>query len=52
VFASATLALWMVAAIAVAVGQRAAHLLSADVIRRVAAAHFALIGVGLCLGVI
>ena len=52
VFASATLALWMVAAIAVAVGQRAAHFLSADVIRRVAAALFALIGVGLCLGVI
>jgi len=52
VFFAATLALWSVAAIAVVVGQRTAKILSPEIIKRVAAALFVLIGAGLCAGII
>ena len=52
VFWAATLALWAVAAIAVAVGRRTAHVLAPEVTKRVAALLFAAIGVALLTGLL
>jgi putative Ca2+/H+ antiporter (TMEM165/GDT1 family) len=52
VFLGATAALWSVAGLAVVVGDRAGHLLSASVTQKVASALFAVIGVALVTGLI
>jgi putative Ca2+/H+ antiporter (TMEM165/GDT1 family) len=52
VFGASTLALWAVAGIAVAVGQRTAHFLSPKMPKRVAALLFAAIGVALLVGLL
>jgi len=50
VFCAATLALWLVTAIAVGVGNRAATMLDVNVTKRVAAALFVLVGIALIAG--
>jgi putative Ca2+/H+ antiporter (TMEM165/GDT1 family) len=50
VFCAATLALWLVTGIAVAVGNRAAKLLDVNVTKRLAAGLFVLVGVALIAG--
>ncbi|MGA7119948.1 MAG: TMEM165/GDT1 family protein [Polyangiaceae bacterium] len=50
VFCAATLALWLVTAIAVVVGNRAARLLDVRVTKRIAAGLFVLVGIALVAG--
>ncbi len=52
IFVGATLALWAVAVIAIVVGNRASLLLNPDVMQKVAAIIFAVLGVLLIVGVI
>jgi Ca2+/H+ antiporter, TMEM165/GDT1 family len=52
VFTASTLALWAVAGIAVAVGQRTAHFLSPHTTKKVAAVLFAAIGLALLTGLL
>jgi putative Ca2+/H+ antiporter (TMEM165/GDT1 family) len=52
VFAGATLALWLVAAIAVVVGNRAGKLLDPNLTKRIAAVVFALLGAALLAGLL
>jgi putative Ca2+/H+ antiporter (TMEM165/GDT1 family) len=49
VFASATIALWAVTAIAVLIGNRAARVLHPAIMQRVAALLFGFVGVALCM---
>jgi Ca2+/H+ antiporter, TMEM165/GDT1 family len=50
VFCAATLALWLVTAIAVVVGNRAATMLDVNVTKRIAAGLFVLVGIALIAG--
>ncbi|MBN3947035.1 MAG: TMEM165/GDT1 family protein [Nostoc sp. NMS7] len=47
IFCSATLALWAVTAIAVIVGYKAKHIIEQNLLQRVAATAFAVVGIGL-----
>ncbi|HWL89140.1 MAG TPA: TMEM165/GDT1 family protein [Polyangiaceae bacterium] len=52
VFCGATLALWLVVALAVFIGNRAGKLLDADLTKKIAAAVFALLGILLLTGIV
>jgi len=52
IFVSATLALWAVAAIAIAIGNRASTVLNPEITKRVAAVIFAFLGLALLIGIL